>query len=87
MDRDDARSIELLDSIQSSEAIGPVCFVTFNYDTLIEQSLTHFDISFPTIGDLCERSQMQTVQVARFDRLDLLDSEARYWHDTDRAHL
>jgi hypothetical protein len=29
---------------------GHVCFVTFNYDTLFEQSLTQFDISFPSLG-------------------------------------
>ena len=29
---------------------GHVCFVTFNYDTLLEQSLKQFDIHFPSLG-------------------------------------
>jgi len=30
---------------------GHVLFVTFNYDTLLERSLTAFDIRFPSLGD------------------------------------
>ena len=29
---------------------GSVCFVTFNYDTLLEEALTPFDIDFPKLG-------------------------------------
>jgi len=30
---------------------GPVCFVTFNYDTLLERSLGAFEIEFPSLGN------------------------------------
>ena len=29
--------------------LGDICFVTFNYDVLLEQSLAQFDVTFPTL--------------------------------------
>lgn len=31
--------------------LGHVCFVTFNYDTLLERALTQFDIQFPNLSN------------------------------------
>jgi len=42
---------------------GHVCFVTFNYDTLLEQSLRQFDLYFPSLGSYINDSRCTLIKL------------------------
>lgn len=41
----------------------PVCFVTFNYDTLLEDAFTSFDVKFETLDDYVSRQDYKIIKL------------------------
>ncbi len=53
----------LLGEIDQQRKSEPVCFVTFNYDTLLEEAFSSLDIRFVSLDDYVSRNDYRIIKL------------------------